>query len=37
VFAADAPGSVARAAAVPDLEELRIGTVPTTTGDLIPQ
>ena len=36
-FAADAPGSVARAAAVPGLEELRAGTVPTTTGDLIPQ
>ena len=36
-FAADAPGSVARAAAVPDLEELRAGTVPTTTRDLIPQ
>jgi X-Pro dipeptidyl-peptidase len=36
-FAADAPGSVARAAAVPGLEELRAGTIPTTTGDLIPQ
>jgi hypothetical protein len=36
-FASNAPGAVTRAAAVPSLAELRSGSVPTTTGDLIPR